>query len=416
MRFLKFLFGTLFKHSLKWCDLKQFDILKSLFSAFYYDKFFLTGCALVENKNGPRYIAFPYYFIIKYPSKTLEKYMRYILFLSAFLLLFSVQAQAQQEDSNIVVPAYDARLDTYEYGYNVPVKYFPITSQGQDLEMAYIYLDGAEDKPVITLLHGKNFNADYWTETAEYLVSLGYNVLIPDQIGFGKSSKPRHYQFSFATLAQHTRDLQKSLGIKQSIIMGHSMGGMLASRYALMFPEYVSKLVLVNPIGLENYLHYVEYKDTDFFYKNELSKTPESIRTYQRKNYYDGQWNDRYDALTHFMIGQVKGPDSDRVAWVNALTYDMIFTQPVIEEFKDISVPTALIIGTRDTTGPGRGWKKEGTDYTLGQYNKLGKKAAQLIPNAELHEMEGLGHLPHIEDFAHFAEILKNVLNGTEEK
>ena len=331
------------------------------------------------------------------------------------MIFFTSGAQAQQAENDVDLPSYDARLSTYDYGYNVAVKMFPLKSQGQDLEMAYIYLDEGEGRPTMTLLHGKNFNADYWAETAEYLVSLGYNVLIPDQIGFGKSSKPRHYQFSFATLAQHTRDLQKSLGIEQSVIIGHSMGGMLASRYALMFPEHVSKLVLVNPIGLENYLHYVDYKDTDFFYKNELSKTPESIRTYQRKNYYDGQWNDRYDALTHFMIGQVKGPDSDRVAWVNALTYDMIFTQPVIEEFKDLSVPTALIIGTRDTTGPGRNWKREGIEHTLGQYDKLGKKAAQLIPNAKLYEMEGLGHLPHIEDFEHFAEILSRVLNNKEE-
>ena len=180
----------------------------------------------------------------------------------------------------------------------------------------------------------------------------------------------------------------------------------------LTFYDYT---ILVNPIGLENYLRYVQYKDTDFFYQNELDKTPEKIRAYQQKNYYAGQWNERYDALTHFMIGQVKGPDSKQVAWVNALTYDMIFTQPVITEFENIAVPTALIIGTRDTTGPGRGWKKNGVDYTLGQYDTLGDRAAQMLADAQLYKLEGLGHLPQIEDFGRFTSALDKALSSNGE-
>ena len=209
------------------------------------------------------------------------------------------------------------------------MSYFSIHSQRQTLKMAYIFLEGEPDKPVVTLLHGKNFNAHYWTPTARYLNKKGYGVLIPDQIGFGKSSKPENYQYSFPALAQHTRALMTSLKIEKTLVMGHSMGGMLASRFALMYPQLTEMLILVNPIGLENYLQYVEYKDTDFFYKNELAKTPEGIKRYQQKNYYAGHWNERYEALTHFMIGQIQGPDKDLIAWVNAQTYDMIFTQPV---------------------------------------------------------------------------------------
>jgi pimeloyl-ACP methyl ester carboxylesterase len=117
-------------------------------------------------------------------------------------------ANATADTSNL---AYDARLSTYPYDFEV--KYFAISSQRQTLEMAYIHLDGEAGKPVITLLHGKNFNARYWTSTARYLQKQGYGVLIPDQIGFGKSSKPMHYQYSFAALASHTRALMKSLGI-----------------------------------------------------------------------------------------------------------------------------------------------------------------------------------------------------------
>jgi pimeloyl-ACP methyl ester carboxylesterase len=57
-------------------------------------------------------------------------------------------------------------------------------------------------------------------------------VIAPDQMGFGKSSKPFGYQYSFALLAQHTRALLASLGIERCAVLGHSTGGMLAVRYA----------------------------------------------------------------------------------------------------------------------------------------------------------------------------------------
>jgi len=331
-------------------------------------------------------------------------------FVFMLLLPAFVFAQKMQETSKL---AYDARLSAYKYDFEV--SFFSFNSQGQALQMAYIYLKGAAGKPVVTLMHGKNFNAEYWTSTALYLQKKGYGVLIPEQVGFGKSSKPMHYQYSFAALADHTQALMASLKIKKNIVVGHSMGGMLASRFALMYPQLVEKLILVNPIGLENYLQYVEYKDTDFFYKKELAKTPQKIKAYQQKNYYAGQWNDTYEALTHFMIGQLQGPDREQIAWVNAQTYDMIFTQPVITEFKDLSVPVRLIIGTRDRTGPGRNWKKQGVDYELGRYDLLGKTAVKLIANAVLYELEGLGHLPQVENFERFKESLNKALNLSQE-
>jgi pimeloyl-ACP methyl ester carboxylesterase len=262
----------------------------------------------------------------------------------------------------------------------------------------------------VVLLHGKNFNGAYWQSTANYLHKQGYGVLIPDQIGFGKSSKPLDYQYSFAALASHTKALMSSLDIKQGIILGHSMGGMLASRFALLYPESTSKLVLVNPIGLENYLLYSQYKDVSFFYQQELKKSAESIQAYQKKNYYAGNWNQAYAKLTYFLIGQVQGPDKDIIARVNALTYDMIFTQPVIDEFSHIKVPTRLILGTRDRTAPGRNWQKAGNTYELGRYDKLGERVVHTLQDGKLYQLSGLGHLPQIEDFDRFKGMLDQAL------
>lgn len=304
---------------------------------------------------------------------------------------------------------YDKSLTGYEYF--AKVQNFDFTSQGINLEMAYMYLpSNNKKKGTVTLLHGKNFTSNYWKEIALKLNSLGYAVLIPDQIGFGKSSKPLNYQYTFETLALNTRKLLDSLNISSTQLIAHSMGGMLASRFSLMYEDIISNLILINPIGLENYLEYVEYKDINFFYKKELQLKPENIINYQKKNYYDGQWNKKYEVLASHLIGWVNGKDWKSLAKISANTYDMIFTGSVIEEFKNFKVPVSLIIGTRDRTGPGRNWKKVGITYDLGRYDLLGKRAKKINNNIRLIELNGLGHLPQIEDFEKFYSELDKVL------
>lgn len=305
-------------------------------------------------------------------------------------------------------PGYDARLS--QVAYTLPVQMHTLQSQGQSVEMAYVYLPPKAGQPVVTLLHGKNFNADYWASTAEHLQAQGYGVLMPDQIGFGKSSKPVDYQWSFAVMASQTRDLQASLGIESSVVLGHSMGGMLATRFALLFPEHTEQLILLNPIGLENYLAHAAYKDVDFFLEMEGNKTPDGLRAYQRKNYYDGQWAPAYEALIDPHLGWMRGPDAAQIVQVNARTYDMIFTQPVVTELERLSVPTTLILGTRDRTGPGRGWQHDGETYELGRYDQLGARVVARIPQGTLIELEGLGHLPHVEDFSRFTVALDQAM------
>ncbi len=327
-------------------------------------------------------------------------------------LSFSTGVNAQDSDNYYVDQsiAYDKNLTGYDYPF--AISEYNFRSQGQDLRMAYMYLPAKDaDKGVVTLLHGKNFNGAYWKSTADLLQGMGYGVLIPDQIGFGKSTKTTDYQYSFAALAKNTKSLIDSLSIKKTIIVGHSMGGMLASRFTLLYPEVTEKLILVNPIGLEDYLKYSEYKDVSFFYENELKKKPINIINYQIKNYYDGEWNEQYAALTKPLIGWINGDDYDLLSMVSALTYDMIFTGPVINEFDNIQVPTTLIIGTRDRTGPGRGWKKDGVDRELGRYDQLGKEIKRINPEINVIELDGLGHLPQIESFKRFSTVFKTAID-----
>jgi pimeloyl-ACP methyl ester carboxylesterase len=307
-------------------------------------------------------------------------------------------------------PALDINLTNYQYPFDV--HFMDFKSQGQDLKMAYmdVHPQNPNGKTVV-LMHGKNFNGAYWKTTIEALTKDGYRVVAPDQIGFGKSTKPAGYQFTFQQLALNTKALLDELKLEKIYLLGHSMGGMLATRFALIYPETVEKLILENPIGLEDWKVAAPYISIDQNYQNELKATYETAKQYQLKSYYDGKWKPDYDEWVYLLTGWVKDKDYPKVAMVNAQTSDMIFTQPVVYEFKNLKVPTLLIIGTRDRTAIGRqNVKDKETRESMGLYQNLGKETQAKIPNAELVELENVGHLPHIEAFDQFIEPLKEYL------
>lgn len=304
---------------------------------------------------------------------------------------------------------FDARLTTYAYPY--PVATFAFASQGQSLEMAC--MDVMPERPngeTVLLLHGKNFSGAYWARTIEALVADGYRVVVPDQIGFGKSSKPAHFQFSFHELARQTKALLDARGVRAVHVVGHSMGGMLATRFALMYPETTGTLTLVNPIGLEDWKVKVPYTDVASVYERELRKTAAGVRAYMQKAYFGGEWKPEYDPLLDIAVGWIEGPDYRAVAWNSALTYDMIFTQPVVYEFPELRVPTLLVIGQRDRTAPGRDLVTPEVAKTLGNYPDLGRQAARAIPGAMLIELQGVGHVPQFEAFERYVGALRTFL------
>lgn len=303
--------------------------------------------------------------------------------------------------------ALDPELTSYQYPFSV--RFFEADTQGQRLRMGY--MDVAAAKPngrTVVLLHGKNFSGAYWAATIKTLTAAGYRAIAPDQIGFGKSSKPAAYQFSFQALAANTRALLDSLRVEKFVLVGHSMGGMLAVRMALMYPDRVERLALVNPIGLEDWKLLAPYRTVDENLAQELRATPESIREYQRLNYFGGVWKPEYDALIEVLAGWTRHAEYPRVAWDAALTSDMVFTQPVLYEFDRLTSPTLLIIGQRDRTAIGKDRVSKEVAARMGDYPALGKVAARRIPGARLVAISEAGHLPQVDSFEKYIRALQD--------
>lgn len=320
-----------------------------------------------------------------------------VIALAAVLLAASVLAADE---------TYDGMLEGFDYPY--PVERFDFHSQGQSLAMAYMDVRPATPNgAAIVLLHGKNFCAATWGATIRVLSEQGWRVIAPDQIGFCKSTKPDNYQYSLHQLAFNTRALLQHLGLDSTVIAGHSMGGMLAARYALLYPQNTRALVMVNPIGLEDWeAEGVPYQTVDQWLANERRTTSGSIRDYQRSTYYAGTWNPAYDRWVNMLAGMYAGAGREQVMRSQALTSDMIFTQPVVHEFPNIRVPTLLFIGEKDNTAIGKAAATPEVKARIGNYSELGPRTARAIPGARLITFEDLGHAPQIQAPDRFHEAL----------
>ncbi len=329
--------------------------------------------------------------------------MRYVRYLLLALCILAASHVGAQE----AAIGYGVELEGFPYPY--PVEHFRFTSQGQDIQMGYMDIKptGPANGQTAVLMHGKNFCGATWVATIAVLAGAGYRVVVPDQIGFCTSTKPAHYQYSFQQLATNTMALLKRVGVTRAIVIGHSTGGMLATRFALMYPDSVEKLVMVNPIGLEDWKALgVPGRTVDQWYERELKLSADGVRNYEKTVYYMGHWKPDYDRWVDMLAGLNRGPGHKLVAWNSALIYDMIYTQPVVYEFTLLKVPTTLMLGDADVTAIGSDIAPPEVKAKIGRYKQLGKEVIKTIPHGRLIEFPGFGHAPQIEDPAMFHKAL----------
>ncbi len=324
----------------------------------------------------------------------------------------SAPASAQTEPQT---PIYGAHLERFDYPY--PVHWFETRSQGDAVRMAYLDVAprGAPNGDTVVLLHGKNFCAATWDQAIGVLAEAGYRVLAPDQIGFCKSSKPEGYQYSFRALASLTDALLDRVGAAKVTLVGHSTGGMLAMHYALLHPERLERLVLVNPLGLNDTVaEGVPYADLGTLRAEEAETDHASIKAYQQRVYYQGEWRPAYDRWVDMLAGQYASPEGDRVRDAQARLSDMIQSQPIVGQIPEIDVPTTLIIGQRDLTSFRRGSAPEAQRESIRTVPEAAETAVNRFPEARLIRLPELGHSPQIEAPEQFHRMLLAALASSD--
>jgi pimeloyl-ACP methyl ester carboxylesterase len=319
--------------------------------------------------------------------------------------MIASQSNKMSRSLFIVVCMLMALISIGQVVYPYPVQKMSLPIDNTVAQMAYMDIqpEASPNGKTVVLLHGKNFNGYYWKDVIPFLLTEGYRVIVPDQVGWGRSDKP-DIHYSFHLLALNTLMLLDSLHINKILLVGHSMGGMLAARFAILYPERVAKLVLENPIGLEDYKRFVPYQKIEKLTERERKATYDSYKKYQQ-SYYP-VWKPEYEQYVQAQAEVLSDPDFYNIAKVNAITYQMIYEQPVCYEWDRIRMPTLLIIGQADRTVVGKDQLSEEQKKMYGKYPALGKKTKQLIKNATLAELPGVGHIPHIQDINVFKKYL----------
>ena len=308
--------------------------------------------------------------------------------LIAAIALFSFFGQAQAPAPADVKPG---SITCEDVPYPYPTSYLPLTLYGQDVRMAY--MDVAPNvRPnghTVVLLHGNNFAGFYFDGPIDALRHEGFRVVVPDQIGYGRSSKPI-IPYNFLDMARNTRLLLQSLKVDRVMVVGHSMGGMLAARFATQYPDIVERLVLYNPIGLVDSRFDRPSDSVDEAYKRTLAATYQSTKNalmrYVAHN--PAAWTPQFEAYARIRYSWTLGAEWPRLAMVQTLLGQVQYADPVVQDWPHIKAPTLVFGGAEDSLPGSAALFKERMKYV-----------ADTIPNgkARLHLIPGLGHVPHME-------------------
>ena len=108
---------------------------------------------------------------------------------------------------------------------------------------------GAEENPVLVLIHGFASSTLVWSKVFLDLAQAGFRVIAVDLLGYGYSGKPRNGEYTIAGQANLLMKLLERLGIKRATLVGSSYGGAVAATCALDHQQRVDKLVLVGTVN-----------------------------------------------------------------------------------------------------------------------------------------------------------------------
>ena len=258
---------------------------------------------------------------------------------------------------------------------------------------------GVGNDQTIVLLHGGGPGAASWTNWARNIGVLAqrFHVLAVDQPGYGLSDKrPQHPQFN-RYAAQALKGLFDRLGLGRTALVGNSLGGGTAVRFALDYPDLAGRLVLMGPGGLSVNLFAPDptegVKKLSAF---SMEPTRENLEAFLRVMVYDKKLIT--DELIEERLALAGTPDSLAAARAMGMSFsgaDFELGMMWREAYK-LRQPVLLMWGREDRVNP--------LDGAL--------VAVKTIPRVELHVFGQCGHWVQVEKFAEFNTLTTDFLGG----
>ncbi|NND66631.1 MAG: alpha/beta hydrolase [Halioglobus sp.] len=253
---------------------------------------------------------------------------------------------------------------------------------------------GQQGRPVVILVHGLGQAglADWLTVVPA--LERDYHVIALDLPGFGRSDSPRG-KYSPANYAAVVHQVKERFSRGPVHVVGHSMGGAVTLRYSSDYPHHVSSAVLVDAAGILNRTAFVKHSAGAVIDAREMPIVLDGLRGVLAR--YAGavletvgRWPDPTGALGEFELlwGSLLVDNSNVNAALALVNED--FTNAVLRN----ATPVQVIWGSDDAVTPLR----------------TGTLLAGRLPNAQLHVIEGAGHIPMKSHTATFNRLLLGAL------
>ena len=230
--------------------------------------------------------------------------------------------------------------------------------------------------PTVILLHGLGGSSQAWQFNIGALAEK-FHVVVPDQLGFGKSDKPL-VNYRIRTYVDFLDQFCKQLKIERASLVGNSMGGWIAAIYAASYPDRVDKLVLVDAGG------YAPAKDFDtraFYGLNPTTR--EGMKLLVAKVFYSKLFQTDA-AIDQAIAARLAAGDGYTI---NSITESIIRGEDLFDDVvKTIKRPTLIVWGRQDGLVP------------LSDGERLNKD----IAGSKLVVIDQCGHVPNFEKAAEF--------------
>jgi len=248
-------------------------------------------------------------------------------------------------------------------------------------ELDIRYFTGGEGDPLV-VIHGGGDGASSWLESISPLCE-NYRVYVPDLPGFGRSQQMGEKQ-GISEYVDFVDKFSGSLGLESFHLVGHSIGGSIALRYALKFPHKIGKLVLVGSIFLGREMAlWVRFLSHRIF-RYTLGAAVRAV-------FRAVKW------LVCLVYAPFKHFDyfsSARMELGESISAFKEQTTVMVNRLSELMMPTLLVWGARDFVVPVR--------YAYA--------AAEVIPDCQLRVFPGCGHTVYKQIGGEFSRLLNRCL------
>jgi len=274
-------------------------------------------------------------------------------------------------------------INMTEVEYPYPVDYLDLELYGQDVRIAYMDVApvGPANGQTVLMLHGGSYYGWYWKAQIEALTEEGFRVVVKDRLGWGKSSKPI-LPYSHSLHAYNSIQLLDHLGVDRAAVVGHSIGGQMATRLTFLYPQRITHMVLVNPIGITDRRAGRGFTPLD---PDDVDPTPDLQAAYEADVRTDTRryvtWKPEYMEHLRLRHGVRLSADYPRLALVRRLGGNLRGIDSIVDDWPHIATKSMLIGGEED--GP--------------TFPEDARRVVDSLQNAELVLIPNVGHNPHEE-------------------